>query len=194
MFIEALLNLLFNKTDIINYRVNDAGELYLRRWFIYPRKPDNLAMVPRLYLHKFYTGDNDRHLHDHPWPYTSLILWNGYHEISFNPTWLKWKARHDRWTPGSINKWERPDPEPPQTLTKWIGPGRIIKRGAAWAHSVKLNVTNKGRTRHAWSLVLTGIKERSWGFHTETGWCWWRKYDKGMCICEDGSPDEKFRK
>src|SRR5271170_2923953 len=89
--IEALLNLLFNKTDIINYRVNDEGELYLRRWFIYPRKPKDLAMVPRLYLHKFYTGDNDRHLHDHPWSFTSLLLWNGYHEIRFNPEWLKYQ-------------------------------------------------------------------------------------------------------
>ena len=40
---------------------------------------------------------------------------------------------------------------------------------------------------------LTSVKTRSWGFHTETGWCWWRKYDKGVCICEDGSPDESMR-
>jgi hypothetical protein len=183
--IEALLNLLFNRSDIINYRVNPEGELYLRRWFIYPRVLDNTKMKRRLYLHKFYTGDTDRHLHDHPWSFKSLILWNGYFEVRFNPEWLKWQ----QWQKFGLER----GPEPPQTLTNWYGPGSLLTRGAAWAHSVKLATNGDGSVKHAWSLVWTSAKERSWGFHTEQGWCWWRKYDHGVCICEDGSAEEKVK-
>lgn len=199
--IEALLNLLFNKIDIINYRNNDEGELYLRRWFIWPHKPKDLAMVPRLYLHKFYTGDSDRHLHDHPWPFRSLILWGGYTEFSYNPAWLKYEnstwqqqLRYDEINVGP----------PEQTRSKWYGPGSFLKRGAAWAHSVKLKTKLVVHPEHdqlcfmeqtvpCWSLVLTGVKCRSWGFHTENGWCWWRNYTRGACVCYD-NPNEVLHK
>jgi hypothetical protein len=198
--IEALLNVLFNKVDIINNRNTDEGELYLRRWFIWPHKPADLKMVPRLYLHKFYTGDSDRHLHDHPWPFHSLILKGGYNEISFNPAWKRWEAQMNAALAG-----EHPlgsisylaSVEPPQTVSKWYGPGSLLRRGAAWAHSVKLttyptpdlSVVREGPVNHAWSLVFTGIKCRSWGFHTEHGWCWWRNYRRGACVCYD-NPNE----
>jgi hypothetical protein len=182
--IEALLNLLFNKVDIINHRNTDEGELYLRRWFIWPRKPADLKMVPRLYLHKFYTGDSDRHLHDHPWSFTSLILKGGYTEISFNPAWMKWKAVEEHWIFTGHHA-----PEPPQTFSKWYGPGSVLRRGASWAHSVKLSNHQDGSVNHCWSLVWTSVKCRSWGFHTEHGWCWWRNYTRGACVCYD-NPNE----
>ena len=89
--IQWILNKLFNKVDI---RVNGEPDapIYLRRWFIYPRKPKDLAMVPRVYLHRFYTGDNVRDLHDHPWPFTSLILKGGYWEHSIQSTLAKGKG------------------------------------------------------------------------------------------------------
>jgi hypothetical protein len=176
--IEALLNLLFNKTDIINYRNTDEGELYLRRWFIWPRKPADLRMVPRLYLHKFYTGDSDRHLHDHPWSFRSLILRGGYREYSYNPEWLKYRAATGR--EHSLV---------PKLRSKWYGPGSYLKRGASWAHSVKLQTLTDGEVVPCWSLVLTSVKSRSWGFHTEGGWCWWRFYTEGACVCYD-NPNE----
>jgi hypothetical protein len=190
--IEALLNLLFNKIDIINHRNTDEGELYLRRWFIYPRKPADLKMVPRLYLHKFYTGDSDRHLHDHPWPFRSLILKGGYNEFSYNPAWKRWEAQMNaalagEHPSGSISYLA--SVEPPQTVSKWYGPGSVLKRGASWAHSVKLSEHKDGTVNYCWSLVWTGIKCRSWGFHTENGWCWWRNYTRGACVCYD-NPNE----
>ena len=33
-----------------------------------------------LYVHHFLRSDQDRDLHDHPWHFTSLILWGGYVE------------------------------------------------------------------------------------------------------------------
>ncbi|GMV81224.1 MAG: hypothetical protein AMXMBFR7_24080 [Planctomycetota bacterium] len=50
------------------------GEPYLYRY--------TLLYLPgfRLYLHRIFRADGDRHLHDHPWNFTSLVLKGGYRE------------------------------------------------------------------------------------------------------------------
>lgn len=48
---------------------------YMRRWFIVPRNP-----FANLYLHEIVRSDDDRALHDHPWPSRSLIIAGGYFE------------------------------------------------------------------------------------------------------------------
>jgi hypothetical protein len=45
------------------------GDHYLRRWFVIPRN-----MFSNQYLHWFGRSDDDRALHDHPWPNSSFIL------------------------------------------------------------------------------------------------------------------------
>lgn len=50
---------------------------YLRRWFLVPRNP-----LFNIYLHHFCRDDDDRALHDHPWHSLSLVLLNGYFEIT----------------------------------------------------------------------------------------------------------------
>lgn len=57
-----------------------------------------------------------------------------------------------------------------------IRPGRIIFRPASWRHRVHLD-----EGKQSWSLVLTGVKERSWGFWTETGFVGWREWGKLKC-------------
>lgn len=71
---------LFRKIDI----TNDEGELYLRRW--------EILRTPwfSIKLHKFMRGDEDRCLHDHPWPFITFILTKGYWEETTNGTfWRK---------------------------------------------------------------------------------------------------------
>jgi len=214
--IQAVLNKLFNKVDI---KVNgDPGApIYLRRWFIWPRKPQDNKMVSRIYLHRFFTGDNVRDLHDHPWSFRSIILWGGYWEHSYNPVWLKWQESHKledsdrsrereiksvgRYWAGNTDaeeselksimgrNWVRSLPEPEKTIKKWYGPGSFLKRGAAWTHAVELKKDKHGKDVPCWSLVRTGIKSRSWGFHTEGGWCHWKNYHSGACVCYD-NPNE----
>ncbi len=48
---------------------------YLRRWHIVPRN-----RVANLYLHEVLRSDDDRALHDHPWPNLSLMLLGRYDE------------------------------------------------------------------------------------------------------------------
>ena len=45
------------------------GDDYLRRWYIIPRNP-----ILNVYLHEYTGSDDDRALHDHPWPSLSLML------------------------------------------------------------------------------------------------------------------------
>ena len=204
--IQAVLNKLFKKVDI---KVNgDPGAaIYLRRWFIWPRSPENNKLVPRVYLHRFYTGDNVRDLHDHPWNFRSIILWGGYWEHSYNPEYLRWHAlikyvadKVEEHKVSPLPFLEQLDvglkqcviitgEEPPKTVKKWYGPGSFLKRGAAWTHAVELKKDKHGKDVPCWSLVHTGVKSRSWGFHTDNGWCWWEFYHSGACVCYD-NPNE----
>jgi len=51
------------------------GEGYLRRWWVIPRNP-----WCNLYLHELLKSDDDRALHDHPWPNTSFLIFGCYLE------------------------------------------------------------------------------------------------------------------
>lgn len=164
-WIERLLSKFFPHIDICGA----DGSVYLRRWFLCPRRPQDNKFTPQLYLHKFIRGDQDRHLHDHPWPFRSLILKGGYFEHSFNPHWQQWR-----------NAKRRSAQMPEPLLRKWYGPGSFIRRGAKWAHKIELK-----NGQPCWTLFLTGPKERNWGFHTEAGWCWHRHYENGVCWCYD---------
>lgn len=106
---------------------------YLTRWVLWGERN---AAVPRrnLYLHRFTRSDSDTY-HDHPWPFTSIILAGGYWE-------------HTPTGPGGLTDRKR-----------WYGPGRILRRPAQWKHWVEVPAG-----REVWTLLLVGRKVRSWGF------------------------------
>jgi hypothetical protein len=62
-----------------HFVVGSPDRPYLLRWYGLPRNP-----WFNVYLHKFCRDDDDRALHDHPWPYWSLILRGGYWEVTWN--------------------------------------------------------------------------------------------------------------
>lgn len=51
--------------------------VYLRRWWIVPRNE-----MQNVYLHHGLRDDDDRALHDHPWPNQSLLIRGSYREIT----------------------------------------------------------------------------------------------------------------
>lgn len=55
------------------------GESYLYRWWLVPRN-----RYFNIYLHKFYSSDEDRALHDHPWWSCSFLLKGEAKEHQFN--------------------------------------------------------------------------------------------------------------
>lgn len=131
---------------------------YLTRWTLFGERygpPGSRAV----FLHRFHRPDPD-HLHDHPWPFVSVILAGGYWEH----------------TPAVAS-----DPFGP-TKRRWYGPGRVLTRPALWAHRVEL-----AHGREAWTLIFRGAEERSWGFFCPAGYMGWKEYtarlDAGESPC-----------
>jgi len=76
-FLNWILPKLFKYRDILK-EVEGQPSLYLRRYFLFRTKAfPNF----RLFLHFINRSDDDRHLHDHPWDFTTLILSGGYREV-----------------------------------------------------------------------------------------------------------------
>ena len=60
------------------------GEDYLRRWWVLPRNE-----FSNVYLHDIRKSDDDRALHDHPWPNTSVLLFGSYIEHTPEGTFVR---------------------------------------------------------------------------------------------------------
>lgn len=88
-----------------------------------------------VYLHRLWCPNTHPNCHDHPWSFWTLLLKGGY---------LEFHVDSDLQDDGI---WVRRKP------------GQFLYRPAEWSHNV---VTPFGVS---WSLVLTGPKEREWGFH-----------------------------
>ena len=102
------------------------GELYLRRlrvvscrWF-------------GVYVHWFHTSDDDA-LHDHPWPFLTVILRGGY--------------------------WEHTPGEDGAPVRRWHPPGAVRRRPARWLHRVEIDparppvtVVLRGRRVRRWGF------------------------------------------
>lgn len=68
--VDRILCALFPRRDIVT-----DGDLYLRRWFLTPR-----SWPWRIFIHHIMRSDRDRHLHDHPWDFSTLIVNGSYLE------------------------------------------------------------------------------------------------------------------
>ena len=117
------------------------NEPYLERYYLFLK--DRKSFPFNVFLHKFLKGDPDD-VHDHPWPYATLILRGGYYE---------WVAKFN--TAG----------EKISEVRTWRGPGHFRVCGANSYHRVELK---KGIT--AWTLFMPGKQTREWGFLTKSGW------------------------
>jgi hypothetical protein len=74
---QAFLNWLdrLGRKRIIMDRVNN--EPYLERYYLFLKDREKFPF--NIFLHKFLKGDPDD-VHDHPWPYATLIVKGGYYE------------------------------------------------------------------------------------------------------------------
>jgi hypothetical protein len=106
-----------------------------------------------VFIHKFLKSDPDD-VHDHPWPYATLILKGGYYE---------WVAKFN--SLGEKISEER----------MWRGPGHFRVCRATSYHRIELdpNVT-------AWTLFMPGPQRREWGFLVNNKWIHNDQYLKEM--------------
>ena len=123
------------------------NEPYLERYYLFLKERERFPF--NVFLHKFLKSDPDD-VHDHPWPYTTIILRGGYWE------WIPIFDSVGRKT-GEIQHWR--------------GPGHFRTCSATSYHRIELdpNIT-------AWTLFMPGPKQREWGFLVKNKWVQWQEY------------------
>ena len=126
-----LLKLLdrLGRKRVIYDRINN--EPYLERYYLFLM--DRKKFPFNIFIHKFLKGDPDD-VHDHPWPYATLILKGGYYE----------------WTPMFDNQGNMLG-----EICKWRGPGHFRICGANSYHRVELDPSVE-----CWTLFMPGPHQR----------------------------------
>jgi hypothetical protein len=114
---------------------------YLERYYVFLR--DRKHFPFNIFVHKFLKSDPDV-VHDHPWPYATLILRGGYWE---------WVPEFD--AEGTMVGETR----------HWRAPGSFRTAGANTYHRVELE---PGVT--PWTLFMPGPQQRDWGFLVDNKW------------------------
>ena len=113
-----------------------------------------------VYVHRIVEPDPGLDLHDHPWPFVSLILSGGYEEEAID------SREAPRWAAVA----EAFGPRPRGWLRVW-GRWSVHRMPLTIAH--RITVVRP----HTWTLVLRGRKSRSWGFYLPDGYVDQRSYD-----------------
>lgn len=145
MFLKLLEKL--GRKRIVMDRVEN--EPYLERYYVFLRERDRFPF--NVFLHKFLKSDPDD-VHDHPWPYATLILKGGYWE------WIPHFDTVGRKT-GEYQVWR--------------GPGHFRVSKARSFHRIELDPDIT-----AWTLFMPGPKQREWGFMVRNQWIQWEEYLK----------------
>lgn len=116
--------------------LHEPWKTYLTRW--------RIIQTPwfGLFLHRIALPDRDRHLHDHPWSFATLILSGGYREVVPVGDDPAGSTVSRTWRTGSIH--------------------RLI---AEEFHSIAVL-----HRKPTWTLVFVGPRRRDWGFGTAKGW------------------------
>jgi hypothetical protein len=143
------LNLLerMGRKRIVMDRQSD--EPYLERYYLFLKDRDRFPF--NVFLHKFLKGDPDD-VHDHPWPYATLILKGGYYE----------------WLPQFDSKGNKI-----AEMCVWRGPGSFRVCRANSYHRIELDPSVT-----AWTLFMPGPKKRDWGFLVNNKWIQHEQYLK----------------
>lgn len=127
---------------------------YLRRWYVLPRAPWPIWPMGA-YLHQIMRSDDERALHNHPWPNISILLRGSYDEVV---------------------------PERPHGFQEWMTPhvqhlhlqrhaGDIVCRRSGASHRLVIP-----DNKPVWSLFIVGPRIRQWGFWCQKGFVHWRDF------------------
>lgn len=123
-----------------------CNEPLLTRYYLFLK--DRTWFPFNIFLHKFHKGDPGD-VHDHPWPYATLILKGGYYEYTpnFENGKMVGETKH------------------------WRGPGHWRICSSNSYHRIELvpGVT-------AWTLFMPGPQKQEWGFLVDNKWIHNDKY------------------
>lgn len=108
-------------------------------------------------VHEILTSDDARAFHDHPWPSISIGVHGTY--VEERPRWTN--AEHGTCAPVG---------DPTNFRARFRAPW-ITRRTSTALHALTLD------DGPAWTIFITGRKERTWGFSDPNGWTPWRTFD-----------------
>jgi hypothetical protein len=117
-----------------------CDEPLLTRYYLFLK--DRKRFPFNVFLHKFHKGDPGD-VHDHPWPYATLILKGGYYE----------------WIPQFVEGVKIGE------FRKWRGPGHFRICSANSYHRIE-----KHPDVTAWTLFMPGPHQQDWGFLVNNKW------------------------
>jgi hypothetical protein len=142
---SILANWFLNKLDRMGRKRiildRDSNEPYLERYYVFLK--DRKTFPFNVFIHKFLKSDPDD-VHDHPWPYATLILKGGYYE----------------WIP-VFNSLGSKIGE----IAKWRGPGHFRTCSANSYHRIELDPAVE-----CWTMFMPGKQTREWGFLVNDEW------------------------
>lgn len=172
MLMKTMLKIL-PKNEIVD-ECRDGSGLLMTRYYLTPK-----IFGCRLVIHQFHRSDNDRHYHDHPWNFISIVLKGKYYEHMpffqfYNSIYVK---------PDKLCLDERFNDT--VVLQERFS---IIRRPKSWKHWVELpehfadvHLSDMyGRVHifeECWTLVFLYGRRRDWGFWTQQGWIKHDQYD-----------------
>lgn len=118
---------------------------YMERWILLPKN-----RFLNIYIHNFLRSDDDRALHDHPWPSLSFLLLGSYREHSIVAGGCHHQVEYHE--------------------------GEMRYRPARFAHRMAI-IDDKSC---CYTLFIIGPHIREWGFHCPSrGWLHWTKFGNG---------------
>jgi hypothetical protein len=118
-----------------------SNEPLLERYYVFLK--DRKWFPFNIFVHRFHSSDPGD-VHDHPWPYFTLILKGGYYE----------------WLPQFNSKGQKIG-----ELQVWRRPGHFRICGANSFHRIELDPSIT-----AWTLFIPGPHKREWGFLVGNKW------------------------
>ena len=139
--------------------LSHQGRVFLDRWGLECRWFG-------VFVHHIAGPDPGVDLHDHPWPFVSLVVRGSYLE-------------------------EVADARNPRSTTLF-GRGRWSVHRMPLTRAHRITLAKQG----TWTLVLRGRKQRSWGFYQPEGFVDWRAYDyaaRRPVDVESSHPEERLR-
>ena len=118
-----------------------SQEPYLERYYLFLK--DRKRFPFNVFLHRFLKSDPDD-VHDHPWPYATLIIKGGYWEYTpvFDST-------------GKMIGQEQ----------HWRAPGHFRTSSANSYHRIELDPNVE-----CWTIFMPGPQRRDWGFLVNNEW------------------------
>lgn len=129
-------------------------DAYLKRWWMVPRNP-----VFNVYVHQFLRDDDDRALHDHPWPWCSILLKGSYIEHTIAAGGVHHRRLREA---GSV---------------RVSSPWRSHRIELLKMRDFVATQPNNLHPIPCWTLFMTGPRMRNWGFHCpERGWIRWQDF------------------